>query len=691
MNAYQKPAFAFSNSFQMTHPIFGPGSSHGSQGLTFVSFFSSLAIPLAIFIVQTSLFLILKKRLPRVYEPKAQADPSRKSTKSVLGWVVPLFSVTLSEIKNKSNLDEYFFLRFLYLLFFIFTCSSCFVFPILGAVNWVSTDKSEASNLTTLDTISWANISSKYEIRYLIHAFLAIIFVSFICWMMYFELSEYVKIRHKILSSKEHRQKVSSRTILIRSVPKEYQHKDKILELFSIFPNSVKAIWINRDHSQLVSLINKRREIFKKLEKLENYIVWKCNKNNRAKNKKKKGYVAYMDSSPDIVKSPREPENQIRHVEYHTLLPGKKWLKYMKKSDVPKIRLPAFQFRGRHISLPFMGVTIDALTWYKIELNRLNAEIKAMQENTEKFYPINSCFVEFHHQLYAHITCQSILFENPQLSGQCFLEIDPNDINWSNIKITWFQAFIGKVVATILNILVILGWTFPVALTAILSQLDYLPELFEGFVWIDYLPARFRIMISAILPSLAVSTLMGFAPIIFQYLARLKGYTSKVAIDLDVQKYLFLFIFIQVFIVISLSRGVTVVIAQVLFSPLSVLSLLAANIPKGANFFYSFIFLQGLTISSSTLLQTGRLIRVYIINPISNRTPHETYSSHFNTVSLQWGSLYPSITCLAIISVVYSIIAPLITIFASLTFGLLYVAYKYRILYCNGKFEMCFC
>lgn len=671
----------------MTHPIYGPGSSHASQGLTFNAFFSSLGVSLAIFIVQTSLFLFLKRRLPHVYEPKEQHESVNNGKKAGMGWVVTLFSIKLSQLKNSSTLDEYFFLRFLHLLFFLFTCFSLVITPVLGAVNWMSSEKSNEYTVTTLDTISWINISPQHEIRYLVHAFSSFIFIIFTCWLIYFELNEYIKIRHMVLSSNEHRKKVSSRTILIRSIPKEFQDKNKVAELFSLFPGSVRAVWINRDYSPLIKLIHKRQTLFRDLEKLENYIVWKCNKihEKQIKSNKKQKYLEYENNNADTTKLFGTASQTCESIHCHSSLPGKKWMKYMKESSISKIRLPVFHIMGIGISLPFMGIKIDSLTWYKIELNRLNSEIKNMQENPEKFYPINSCFVEFYHQLYAHITCQSILFENPQLSGQCFLEIDPNDVNWSNIEITWFQAFLRKLVATILNILVILGWTFPVALIAILSQLDYLPVLFEGFVWIDYLPARLRIIVSAILPSLAVSTLMGFAPMIFQYLARLKGYASKVEVDLDVQKYLFLFVFIQVFFVISLSRGITAVVTQVLLSPLSTVSLLAVNIPKGANFFYSFIFLQGLTISSSTLLQTGRLLRLYIINPMLNRTPHDTYQSHLNTNRLQWGSLYPNITCLAITGIVYSIIAPLITVFSSITFGLLYIAYKYRILYCNGR------
>lgn len=701
----------------MTQKLFGPGSAQSSQGLTFTAFFSSLTVSLLLFLIQMILFIFLRKRLPHIYEPKTFLVPRNQLTDSpsstLFGWLIPLLSTSLDQIKVKCTLDEYFFLRFLYLLLFLFMCSTCVILPLLGAINWISGsnygDKKQESN--TLENLSWLNISPQHYNRRSIHLVVALFFILFIAWLIYFELEEYTKIRHSILSSQSHNQSVSSRTILLRSIPKKYQNEEKIKELFQIFPYSVKSVCINRDYTPLVKLINKRRVIARRLECLENYIVWKCNQKNRQKhetvcagntvpnvNKNKKSML--FSSIPILPLSQNnlhsqafseDPDTLVYETTsscYHSSLPGKKWTKYMKETDIPKVRLPLFRVLGIPITIPFYGLQIDSLTWYKIELNRLNAEIKLLQTNPKIFPPINSCFIEFHHQIYAHLSCQAIVFENPQLSGQSFIELDPNNINWNNIDLSWFQFFIRRLIATVLNIIIILGWTFPVAIIAILSQLDYLPGLSpQAFIWINHIPARFRIMISSVLPSIAVSSLMGFAPMIFRYLARIKGYSSRVEVDLDVQKYLFGFIFIQIFLVISLSRGMTAVVAHVLLSPFSAISLLASNLPKSANFFYSFIFLQGLSLSGSIFLQTGRLLKAYIIKPFFDQTPHDKFETIADIGSLQWGSLYPNITCLAIIGVVYSVIAPLVTFFSTIAFGLLFISYKYRILYCNSKAE----
>lgn len=696
----------------MTQRSFGVGSADGSQGMTFSAFFSSLSISLGIFLIQMTLFLCFRHYLPHIYEPKSLLISTRKSgslipspSSSVFGWVAPLLSISLDSIKTHCTLDEYFFLRFLYFLFFLFACTTSVTLPFLCVINWISGERYGYSDYdsSTIDNFSWTNISPKHSIRRTAHIACALVLISFICWLMYFELNEYIKIRHCILSSSIHHQKPSSKTILLRSIPSKYLSEIKIKELFNIFPGCIESVSINRDYSPLVKLVKERAILAQKLECLENYIVWKANKVNRlsAKNSfsSRVLYNSKHSKSSHLEKNGRVTHESssntelldtsfFKPTEKYAFVAGKKWTKYIKESEIPKVRLPSFQILGYPIKFPFCGLQIDLLSWYKIELNRINAQIKVMQESQDCFKAINSCFVQFRHQVYAHLVCQSIVFENPQLSDQSFIEIDPNDINWDNLDLSWLQCFVRRILATILNVLIILGWTFPVAIIAILSQLDYLPELFQGFLWIDNIPARFRIMISAILPSIVVSWLMRIAPMVFRYLARVKGFVSYTEVDLDVQKYLFVFIFIQVFLVISLSRGMTAVVAHVFFSPFSALSLLASNLPKAANFFYSYIFLQGLSLSGDIFLQTGRLIRVYTLRPFIDKTPHQKFTTLSNIGALQLGSIYPNITCLAIIGIVYSIIAPLITLFSMITFGLLYLAFKYRILYCNSKILM---
>lgn len=684
----------------------GPGVSHGSQGQTFTAFVTSLIASVGIFLVQITLFLILRKRLNHVYEPKTMLVPKSKRIlapgSSLFSWLVHICATPLNDVKQYSNLDGFFFLRFIRMLVILFSVSTLILLPILIPLNWFSGNHDdEKGNSFSLDSLTWSHISTHHANRLSVHLGLVIIFVCFTCWLLYEELRTFVKIRHAALTCPEHRQTASANTILLRSVPILYRSEEKLLDLFGMLPGGVKKVWINRDYSALLDKIKERDKVASKLEALETLIITKCffrakQAQDLAENPtflsalSARFFGLHSTNSASLFTA-----NTSHSVEssYHVTsktsfevldLPGKLWNRFMNNNELPRVRLARFHFLSIPIKIPYLSPSIDAITWYKAELNRLNAEVHRLQDNFSVFEPINSCFIQFNNQMAAHLACQAVIFEDPQLAGLSAIEIDPRDVNWNNLGISWQKSLLRHIIATGLNIVLIACWTFPVAVIGVISQPDYLPDLLPGFEWIDHIPPRIRLIMSSILPTIAMSAMMGIAPMLFRLLAKLKGYSTNVEVDLDVQSFLFPFLFIQAFLVVAISRGATAVIAQVVHLPLTTLTLLAYNVPKGANFFYSYIFLQGLAVSGEILLQAAQLVKIYLIKPLFVQSPHDRFRTMSAIDSLSWGSIYPSMTILAVIGMIYSVVAPLITGFAAFSFSLLYVAYKYRILYCNS-------
>lgn len=690
----------------MANTGLGPGVSHANQGQTFTAFISSLAVAVAIFFIQIILFLVLRKRLNHLYEPKTILVPRSKRAlspgSSLFAWLVHVCAIPLNELQATISLDEFFFLRFIRMLVIVFSGSTVILLPILLPLNWLSGNREDQDEGFSLDSLTWSHISSHHANRLSVHLVLVIFFITFTCWFLYEELCAFVRIRHAKLTSTEHRQTASANTILLRSIPLMYRSEEKLQSLFSLLPGGVNKVWINRDYSILIDKIKERDSVLHELETLETNMIFKCSQNAKsaqsqiehpkisfaslsarlmapyAANTEHSMYTANTSNSNRGYSISPKPSFEILD------LPGKLWNRYLTNKEMTRLRLARFHFLGIPLKLPFMCHSMDAITWYKAELNRLNAEVHRLQENYAVFEPINSCFIQFNNQLAAHLACQSVIFDDPQLAGLSAIEIDPRDVNWENLGISWQKSLMRHVLATALNVILIVGWTFPVAVIGIVSQLDYLPELMPGFAWIDFIPPKIRLIISSILPAVVMSVMMGLAPMLFCLLANLKGFSTKVEVDLDIQSYLFPFMFIQSFLVVAISRGTTAVIAQVVHLPFTMLTLLAYNVPKGANFFYSYLFLQGLAVSGEVFLQATQLLKMYVIRPLFTKSPRDQFWAMTTIDSLVWGSMYPSTTILAIIGMVYSVIAPLIMIFAAFLFSLLYVAYKYRIIYCNS-------
>jgi hypothetical protein len=127
---------------------------------------------------------------------------------------------------------------------------------------------------------------------------------------------------------------------------------------------------------------------------------------------------------------------------------------------------------------------------------------------------------------------------------------------------------------------------------------------------------------------------------------------------------------------------VTSVINDVLKNPGSVLTLLATNLPKASNFYISYFILLCLSAAASTLLNIGGFVVVVLLGRIlPGKTPRKIFDKLTKMSAPSWGSEFPKWTNLAVISITYSGIAPLMMGFSAIGFCLMYVAFRYNFLY----------
>src|SRR5690606_3702701 len=117
-----------------------------------------------------------------------------------------------------------------------------------------------------------------------------------------------------------------------------------------------------------------------------------------------------------------------------------------------------------------------------------------------------------------------------------------------------------------------------------------------------------------------LAILMALLPIILRLFARIQGRHTGMAMEQAVQGMYFAFLFIQVFLVVSISSAITVVIKRIAENPTSVPEILATNLPKAGNFFFSYLMLQAFAVSGGALLQIGSLLVYYIIGPLMDTT-----------------------------------------------------------------------
>ncbi|UPX17273.1 uncharacterized protein EKO05_0007639 [Ascochyta rabiei] len=355
------------------------------------------------------------------------------------------------------------------------------------------------------------------------------------------------------------------------------------------------------------------------------------------------------------------------------------WRSYIKPKDRETMRLPLFKWDWWP-SLPLIGKKVDKIYHCRKELARLNTEIAEDQAHPERFPLMNSAFIQFNHQVAAHMACQALSHHVPRQMDPRTIEVNPNQVLWDNLTMKWWERYLRLfgVIATIVGLIIF--WGIPVSFTGALSQISTLTDELPWLGFLEKLPTWAISLIQGVLPPLLLAVLFAVLPILLRFLAGATGTTTSGERELLVQNFYFAFVFIQLFLVVSLSSGITATIEKITSNPTSVPQTLAESLPKSANYFFSYMILQALSISSGTLLQIGSVL-VIILFGFFDTTPREKVSRVLNRSGINWGTMIPVYTNFGAIGIIYSVISPLIIIMMLITFCLFWFTYRYQMIY----------
>ena len=324
------------------------------------------------------------------------------------------------------------------------------------------------------------------------------------------------------------------------------------------------------------------------------------------------------------------------------------WKEYLKEDDRETMRLPIFGWQWM-FSLPLLGKKVDKINYCREELARLNVEIETDQQDPESYPLMNSAFVQFNHQVAAHMACQSVSHHTPDQMAPRIVEISPDDVIWDNMSIKWWESYIRTGAVMSIFIGLIIGWAFPVAFTGVLSQTTQLADKVNWLHWFLRLPGTIRNLIQGDLAPGFLSLLLVLMPIIIRLLAKAQGGHTGMTVELIVQQYYFAFLFVEVFLVVSVSSGLTTVLKSISNQPQEIPSILATNLPKASNYFFSYLLLQALSTSAGALSQVMSLIKWFILAPLLDNTARQKWRRQTSLPDVQWGSFFPVYTNFACI------------------------------------------
>ncbi|KAJ8127232.1 hypothetical protein O1611_g6404 [Lasiodiplodia mahajangana] len=590
--------------------------------------------------------------LPHVLKIVVLTRPSLNSERSpalpsgLLNWFGEFWKISDYHPLQHQSLDAYLFLRFLKILVVICFVGCCITWPVLFPINITGT-----AGKKQLDLLTYANVnnSTQYN-RYYAHVFIAWLFYGFVMYMVVRESILYINLRQAFLLSPMYSNRISSRTVLFVSVPDDYLDQARLRKVFG---DSVKNIWIAGDTKELDDLVKERDKEAMRLEKAEVQLLKLANE-ARLKAIKK-------GAADERVEAPIDAE------------PGSLAARWVPPKKRPTHRLG---FLG------LVGKKVDTITWCRSALEHLIPAVQKAQDayRDGNYKKVNSVFIEFTSQAEAESAYQVLSHHKALQMTPKYIGVTPGEIVWSALKVSWWQRVVRRFAVIGFISALIIFWAIPVGVVGIISNISNLEKIFF-LTWITKIPQIILGFVQGLLPSVLMSILLSLVPIVMRLCAKLAGEPSLSRVELFTQNAYFAFQVIQVFLITTLTSAASAAAYTIFQHPEQATSLLSENLPRASNFYISYFIVQGLGIASSLLSQVVGFIIFNLIYKYLSGTPRALYNQWAQLSAISWGSVMPVYTNIAVISIAYAGIAPLMLGFATIGISIFYLAWRYNIFF----------
>jgi calcium permeable stress-gated cation channel len=477
----------------------------------------------------------------------------------------------------------------------------------------------------------------------------------------------------------------------------------------------LKNVWIPRETDDLDQLVKEREQTAHRLEKAEIQLIRTANQayqkalksghpdievketpSNR--DSKEESKEVKISISPESPSSPREfvrdDGTPILKTNYGFTGPDPEVV-----GSVASQWIPAEQ-RPHHRPIANYGRRVDTIRWTRARLKKLAPKIAQLRRQYRKGVnsPIPAAFIEFHSLVDAQSAYQTLAHHSANHMRAEIIGVRPQEIIWRSLSFRWWERIIRRFLIQGFIACMVIFWSLPAIFVGMISSIDYLSKNVPFLHWIVLLPKVILGLISGLLPAIALSLLMSAVPFIMRACARQAGIPTESRVELFVQSSYFLFQVVQVFLVTTLTSAASAAIMNIIKDPLSARDILSKNLPTASNFYISYFLLQGLALSATRIVHLASIFRHQIM-PYSGGSPRVITARYHRLRKIHWGAVYPVFTNMAVIgssllisvslsstdsfviAISYSLIAPIILGVAAIGLSIVYITYKYNLLY----------
>ncbi|CCM06528.1 uncharacterized protein FIBRA_08801 [Fibroporia radiculosa] len=574
------------------------------------------------------------------------------------GWIFPTIRTSEFSVLQIVGLDAAVLLNFFKMSFWLFSTCSIFAVAMLMPLNLKNNiDIGDGSgdsdpdwqtlvppaNSTGRDWLDLVSDANSYLSVHLLFTYLFTLFA------LYFINKNYKKfVRSRQLFSLELVHSISARTVMVTHLPSHLRGERALAEYFENLSLCVESVSICREVGSMKQLLDKRTAALLKLES---------------------AWVKYIGnpSTIDVQRPSARDEHRLVDVDdadleaspQQFILPDKKR---------PTMRPGWFKSK------------VDTLEYLEKEFREADELVKKKRGNG-RFKATHVAFVTFEEMSSAQIAAQ---VAHAPIPNQCITHLapEPRDIVWSNITHSPATLRMREWMVFGAMCLLLFFWLIPTS--ALASLLSY-KEIKKTMPWLgDLIDAneQIRAIVQNSLPSVAIVTLNALLPFLLEALTYVQGYPARSWIEYSLLRKYFLFLLVNVVFIFLVASTYWQLVRDFANSPAKVVEKLADALAAGKarHFFVSYVILQGLGIMPLQLLSLGILIPRFVYRMFVTRTPRD-FAELNAPPMINYGVVYPQAILIFVITLLYSVIQPLILLFGALYFGVAYVVYKYKLLF----------
>ncbi|KAG0026496.1 hypothetical protein BGZ81_006315 [Podila clonocystis] len=334
---------------------------------------------------------------------------------------------------------------------------------------------------------------------------------------------------------------------------------------------------------------------------------------------------------------------------------------------------PANKFKG--------GEKVASIDYFVKKYNKLDRKVGELRDGSLRYKSTSFGFVTFKHHLSAQLCAQSKIDSRPQgLSVR--LAMEPRDVLWSNLTSSFRNRFSRSIVVNLSIWTLIVFWIFPTSSFLLLTSLAALSAKFKFLQPILEASPLMQSLLQNVLPIVFVTIFLAFAPLIILEISKQELPVSHSALEGNVLRRYYHFLIFNVLFVFMIGTAILKSIISIIQTPTNVFTLLAESLPAGSTFFIFYIVFNTCT-HSLELLQVWAQLIIHSFVTARKLTPTPRSLQRATTPwCFQYYYYYPQNILAMVITMIYSVISPLILFAAIAYFAFALLIFKYQFAYC---------